>query len=304
MSVELRHLRYFIAVAQAKSFGRAAAALGVAQPALSQQIRRLKSELAVVLFVRGNDGSHLTVAGEAFLPEATASIANAARAIASAQRAGRGESGQLKVGFVGSSAENLIPIALRRFTKERPNVEVSLIETDAAQLPGCFEREDFDVAFMRGPVTDPMLLAELVAVEDVVAVVPESHRLAAQRSIPLAALAKETWVVPPNFVSMPQREMFLARCSRSSFEPMIRAEGATPEAITGLVAAGFGVSMLPKGSHSLLREGIRTVPIQGEKSEVIMVWREDRRSPIASIFMRLTREIADFADLHFLANSK
>ncbi len=139
MSVELRHLRYFIALAEARSFGRAAAALGIAQPALSQQIRRLESEMDVVLFVRGNDGSHLTAAGVAFLPGARASVADAADAVATARRAGRGESGHLKVGFIGSSADNLIPAALRLFAKERPDVEISLVETDLAQLLGCFD---------------------------------------------------------------------------------------------------------------------------------------------------------------------
>jgi DNA-binding transcriptional LysR family regulator len=252
----------------------------------------LESELDVVLFVRGNDGSHLTAAGAAFLPGARASVADVADAVATARRAGRGESGCLKIGFIGSSADNLIPAALRLFAKERPDVEISLVETDLAQLLGCFEREEIDVAFVRRPVDDPTLLTELVAVDDVVAVLPYNHPLAAQQSIPLAALAKDAWVVPPASVSRAYREMLLADCSRSGFEPMISAEAATPEAITGLVAAGNGVSMLPKGSHSLPREGVCTVPIQGEESVVVMAWREERRTPIASIFMSLARQIA------------
>ncbi len=140
MSVELRHLRYFIALAEAESFGRAAAALGIAQPALSQQIRKLENELDIVLFRRGNDGSHLTPAGEAFLPGAEASVADAAAAVASAQRVERGESGRLTVGFIGSSADHLIPAALRLFGMERPDIETSLVETDPAQLSGRFER--------------------------------------------------------------------------------------------------------------------------------------------------------------------
>jgi DNA-binding transcriptional LysR family regulator len=282
----------FIALAEAKSFGRAAAALGIAQPALSQQIRKLEFELDVVLFVRGNDGSHLTAAGVAFLPGARASVADAADAVATARRAGRGESGRLNIGFIGSSADNLIPAALRLFAKERPDVEISLVETDLAQLLGCFEREELDVAFVRRPVDDPTLLTELVAVDDVVAVLPDDHPLAAQQSIPLAALAEDAWVVPPASASRAYREMLFADCSRSGFEPTIGAEAATPEAIIGLVAAGTGVSMLPKGSHSLPREGVCTVPIQGEESVVVMAWREDRRTPIASIFMSFARQIA------------
>lgn len=104
------------------------------------------------------------------------------------------------------------------------------------------------MAFVRRPVDDPTLLTELVAVDDVVAVLPDDHPLAAEQSIPLAALAKDAWVVPPASASRAYREMLIADCSRSGFEPTIGAEAATPEAITGLVAAGTGVSMLPKGA--------------------------------------------------------
>jgi DNA-binding transcriptional LysR family regulator len=292
MSVELRHLRYFIALAEAKSFGRAAAALGIAQPALSQQIRRLESELDLVLFVRGNDGSHLTPAGAAFLPGARASVADVATAVATAKRAGRGESGCLNIGFIESSGDTLIPAALRLFARECPDVEISLVETDLDQLRRRFEQEELDVAFMRRPVDDPALLTESVAVDDVVAVLPDDHPLAARQSIPLVALAEDAWVIPPASTSTAYREMLLADCSRSGFEPTIGAEASTHEAITALVAAGIGVSILPKRSHWLPREGVCTVPIQDEESVVVMAWREDRRTPVASIFMGLAREIA------------
>ncbi len=292
MSVELRHLRYFLALTEAESFGRAASALGIAQPALSQQIRKLESELDVVLFRRGNDGTHLTPAGEAFLPGARASVADALRAVACAQRVARGESGCLNVGFVGSAADHLVPTALRLFGRSHPDIELSLIETGTTQLPGCFECDRFDVAFVHGPVDDPTLLTEPVDVDDVVAVLPDNHPLRGAHSISLDALAQDAWVVAPVSVSKASREMFLAGCSRGGFEPTIRAEASTPEAIIGLVAAGLGVSMLPKGSHSLPRSGVCTVPIRGEESVVVMAWREDRRTPAATAFMHLTRELA------------
>jgi DNA-binding transcriptional LysR family regulator len=292
MSVELRHLRYFIALAESESFGRAAAALGIAQPALSQQIRKLESQLDVVLFRRGNDGSRLTPAGEAFLPGAQASVACAAEAMASARRAGCGKSGRVNVGFVGSSADNLIPASLRLYGREHPDIEISLIETDPIQLPGCFERSELDVAFVRRPVDDPALLTEPVMVDDVVAVLPDDHPLSGEDSIPLCSLAHDAWVIAPASVSRASREIFLADCGRSGFEPAIGAEASTPEAIIGLVACGVGVSMVPKGSHSLPRDGVCTVPIEGEESVVVMAWREDRRTPPASDFMRLVRQLA------------
>ncbi len=162
MSVELRHLRYFVALAEAKSFGRAAPVLGIAQPALSQQIRKLEDELDVVLFTRGNGGSHLTAAGEAFMDGARASLAGAAEAVASARMVARGEHGRLSVGFVGSSADNLIPAALRLYWREHPGVKASLVETDPGRLSGCFERNELDVTFARRPVTSCGLMCQIV----------------------------------------------------------------------------------------------------------------------------------------------
>ena len=293
MSVELRHLRYFIALAGAKSFGRAATVLGIAQPALSQQIRKLECELDVVLFVRGNDGSHLTPAGEAFLPGAAASVADAADAVATAKRVGRGESGRLKVGFIGSSADNLIPAALRLFGKERPDVEISLTETDIAQLPGCFERNELDVAFVRRPVDDPTLLTELVLVDEVVAVLPDDHPLAGERSIPLSALAEDAWVVPCCI----GLEGFPGDVRRRLQPQRLRADDRR----RGVYAGGHYwcrrlrsrcLDVAEGIAYSLPRDGVCTVPIQGEESVVVMAWREDRRTPLASAFMHLMRQIA------------
>jgi DNA-binding transcriptional LysR family regulator len=292
MSVELRHLRYFVALAEAKSFGRAAAALGIAQPALSQQIRKLESELDVVLFRRGNDGSHLTPAGEAFLHGAQASLAGAAEAVASVRRVGQGECGRLNVGFIGSSAHNLIPAALRLFGREYPGIEISLTETDPTRLSRGFEHNELDVAFAPKPLDDPLLVTEPVTADDVVALLPAGHPLGGKESIPLGALAREAWVVAPASVSKASREVFLADCDHCGFKPTIAAEAFTPEAIIGLVACGTGVSMLPLQSHSLPREGVCTVPVQDKKSVVVMAWREDRRTSSANDFMRLVRQLA------------
>jgi len=125
-----------------------------------------------------------------------------------------------------------------------------------------------------------------------VAVLPDGHPLGGEESIPFSALAQDAWVVAPASVSRASREMFLADCDCCGFEPMIAAEAFTPESIIGLVACQTGVSMLPQESRSLPRDGVCTVPIQGKKSVVVMAWREDRRTPIASIFMSLARQIA------------
>jgi DNA-binding transcriptional LysR family regulator len=258
---------------------------------LSQQIRKLEYELDVVLFRRGNDGSHLTPAGEAFMHGAQASLAGAAEAVASARRVGHGECGRLTVGFIGSSADNLIPAALRLYRREHPGVEVSLTEIEPTRLSGCFERSELDVAFVRRPVDDPTLLTEPVTVDDVVAVLPDDHPLSGEESIPLCALARDAWVIAPASVSRASLEVFLADCERVGFKPSIAQEASTPEAIIGLVAAGLGVSTLPRGSHSLPREGVCTVQIEDKKSAVVMAWSEDRRTSAASDFMRLVRQI-------------
>jgi DNA-binding transcriptional LysR family regulator len=292
VNVELRHLRYFIALAEARSFGRAAIALGIAQPALSQQIRKLEDELDVVLFRRGNHGTHLTPAGEAFLPGARVALADAADAVATARRAGRSESGHLTVGFVGSAALELIPAALRVFRKFNPGVEISLAEMELTQMAERFERGGLDVAFLRRPVDDRTLSTEPVRIDEMVAVMPDDHPLCHEESIPLSALATEDWVITPSSVSRAKREIFFADCGCSGFEPAVGAEAFSAEAVVGLVASGAGVAMLPKGSNSLRCEGVCSVPIQNQESVMVMAWREDRRTPAITAFMRLTREIA------------
>lgn len=292
MRVELHHLQYFVALAEEKSFGRAATKLGIAQPALSQQIRKLESELGVVLFARGNDGSHLTPAGVAFLPGAAASLAEAAKAIAVARAVAQGEQGFLKIGFVESAGHILIPVALRRYRSQHPKIAVSLIETDGVDLPACFDREELDIAFLRRPVADRTLQTEFVMVEEVVAVLPADHPRAGQPSLTLASLSSESWVAPTNSASIARREGFLTDCRRSGFEPTIAAEASTPDAIIGLVAAGYGVAILATGSHRMNRQDIRTVPLADAESALVMAWREDRRTAPVTDFMRLVRSIA------------
>ena len=154
--MELRHIRYFLAVAEEGNFTRAAARLGIGQPPLSQQIRDLETEIGAMLFHRVPHGAELTVAGTAFLPEAKASLAAAEKARLAAQSANRGETGRLSLGFTASSAFNsLVSTTIRRFRARWPEVRLSLTEMNTLGLMQKLERGELDATFMRPGLSDP-----------------------------------------------------------------------------------------------------------------------------------------------------
>src|SRR5215208_2490915 len=191
--MELRHLRYFIAVAETLHFGRAAAGLGIAQPPLSQQIQKLEGELGVRLLNRTKRTVKLTDPGRVFLAEARRTVAQAARAADSARRASRGEVGWLAVGFVGSATYSLLPPLLRRFHRRNAGVELSLRELTTAQQLEALHRNEIDVAILRTPAPDPRVVTAVLVEEEFVVALPDSHRLAASRRVALKDLASDAF---------------------------------------------------------------------------------------------------------------
>ena len=179
--MELRHLRYFVAVAEELHFGRAAARLNIAQPPLSRQIRDLEREIGVVLFERTTRGAELTVAGSAFLSEARLTLAQAERAQRTAQRAARGETGRLRVGFVEAATHSgVLPSVLSFFRMHLPSIGLSLFEMDAVQQSDALRDGRVDVGLLHSPPLDAdrWLRVEHVHTDPMILAVPDTHRLA------------------------------------------------------------------------------------------------------------------------------
>jgi DNA-binding transcriptional LysR family regulator len=290
--MELRHLRYFTAVAEELSFTRAARRVGIGQPPLSQQIRDLEDELGTPLFRRLPHGVELTEAGRSFLPEARATLAQAERATRAARRAGAGETGRLRVGFASSASFHaIVPASLGAFRRAYPLVDLSLEETHTTRLLERLAAGALDAVFVRAGAADPegVQLHPLV-IEPMGVVLPVGHRLARAKSVRLSALREETFLLFPRSAGVSLFDEIVGQCRRAGFEPTV--EHAVQEApqltsISNFVAAGLGISVLPRSLARLRVPGVRFLPVAGDVpvARLTLALRPDESSPTAHNFV-------------------
>jgi DNA-binding transcriptional LysR family regulator len=291
--MELRHLRYFIAVAEELHFGRAAARLHIAQPPLSQQIRHLEEELGVPLFTRTKRRVQLTEAGQVFLAEARQTLAQAEQAVRAAQRAHRGEIGRLAVGFVSSATAEVLPAILRMFRARFPEVELTLHELVTSQQVHALRQGRLQMGFLRPPVHDDALALETVLREPLVVLLPNTHDLASRRQIPLSALAHESFILPPHTPGFGLRDHVQQVCQAVGFSPRVSQEALQFQAIIGLVAAGLGISVVPASVRLLRQQGVvyRALQDQTPLREMAIAWRRDDTSSVLQAFLGVVREL-------------
>lgn len=289
--VELRHLRSFIVLAEELHFGRAAKRLGIAQPPLSQQVARLERLLGYTLFTR-RPSVTLTAAGTALLVPARRALDQVAYGVDATRRAGRGESGILTVGFAASTMATRVPEVLRVFRRRHPGVELVLRELSTAAQLDALRSGFIDVGFLREPVADPAIVAERVVKEPFSAVLPPGHRLASHRTIDLAALAGEGFVLFPRAVAPALYDQVRAICRAAGFEPRQVQEAEEWLTIVGLVDAGLGVSIVP-ASFERLRWGKvsyhRLARIR-RLTTISMCHRAGEQDPLVAAFAAVARE--------------
>jgi DNA-binding transcriptional LysR family regulator len=295
--VELRHLRYFVAVAEELHFGRAAERLHIAQPPLSRQIRDLEREVGTPLFERGSRGVDLTHAGVAFLPEARLVLAQAERAQRTAQRAARGETGRLRVGFVEAATHSgILPDVLSFFRMHLPNIGLSLLEMDSSQQAEALREGRIDLGVLSTPPLDAArwLQSELVYEERLVAAIPETHRLAAKGRLSLRDLAAESFILRPRSADPASYDDILARCRAAQFSPAVAQEATGWHTILGLVSAGVGVAFVPESLAQLQRPGVVYRPVRdlSVNVELTLVWKQGEKSPVRERFVTTLRAVA------------
>lgn len=291
MVPELRVLRYFVAVAEELHFGRAAERMLVTQPALSRQIAELEAQLGVALLVRTSRSVRLTDAGAALLVEARRALAQAERAVEAAHRAGRGEVGRVRVGFLASACNSVLPPAVAVFRARYPTVTLDLEGLlDGEQLRRLAEGE-LDVGFVRAAPGDPALLSEVVLSEPLAAVLPADHRLAGAATLELSALADEAFILWPRADATESYDTLLSACRQAGFSPRIALHLVDASAILGMVAAGLGVSVLAHSYKVLGREGVRFVPLPALTSSLRVVWSLDQLTPPLRRFLDVVREV-------------
>ncbi|WP_337268039.1 LysR family transcriptional regulator [Oryzifoliimicrobium ureilyticus] len=263
--MELRHIRYFLAVAEAGNFTRAAVKLGIGQPPLSQQIRDLETEIGARLFHRVPHGAELTEAGMAFLPEAQAALASSERAKLAARRATRGESGRLTLGFTASSAFNTaVTGTIRRFRRQWPDIALSLTEMNSNWLMEKLLREEIDAAFIRPGLENPKdVVLKRLPDEPLLVALPSHHRLARRKAVPLQALEGEPFILFPRTVGLSLYDDIVAGCREAGFELNVTQEAPQIPSVVNLVAADLGVSIVPISVSQIAIEGVAYRPIEG-----------------------------------------
>jgi DNA-binding transcriptional LysR family regulator len=265
--MELRHIRYFLAVAEEQNFTRAAKKVGIGQPPLSQQIRALEHELETPLFHRLSRGARLTSAGKAFLPEARLIVQQAERAKRMALLGAKGQVGQLRIGFTSSAIfRPIVPAIVRAFHEHHPEVELALTENDTTQLLQLLGDNKLDVVFIRPGRRDPEL-ADIYRFKDEssMAVLPSTHALTKRRTIRLSALSNEPFVIFPRTAGASLFDELIDACRRSGFDPLIAHEAPQISSAPNLVSAGLGVSIVPASIAAQIQvRGVVYLPIVGE----------------------------------------
>jgi len=264
--MELRHLRYFVAVAEELNFTRAAERLGISQPPLSLQIRQLEKELGTPLFHRRGRSVELTDAGRLLLEEARVILRQVETAKNGVRRRARGETGRLVVGSAGATYFHpLIPEIIREYGRRYPDIILAPQASNTALLVARLRAGQVDVALIRPPIADvERLLIEPLVDEDTVVVLPNGHRLSKLSSVPLAALAKEIFVLYPRALNPGNYDAIIAACRSAGFNPTLGQEAPQIVSVIPLVAAGLGVSVVPRSTARILSDEVCYRPIEGD----------------------------------------
>jgi DNA-binding transcriptional LysR family regulator len=291
--IDLRHLRYFVAVAEELHFGRAAKRLGIAQPPLSITIQRLEGELEVTLFERTSRRVQLTDAGRRLLEKARDILADVGRVPGEVQRAARGETGSLTVAFAASVMFLSLPKIVRRFREQFPRVRLELLELPTGPQILALRAGTLDIGFLREPPADPVLHTETMMRERLVLALSKRHPLARRARVRLEDVAHDDFVLFPSDVAPGLYAQVLALCAEAEVTPRVVQTSRELYTTVSLVEAGMGVTIVPASVQKMGWRGIRYVPLTSPAAitHIDAAWRTDNGSPIISAFLAIARTV-------------
>ncbi|MBF2009042.1 MAG: LysR family transcriptional regulator [Chlorogloeopsis fritschii C42_A2020_084] len=296
--MELRHLRYFIAVAEELHFSRAAERLHIAQPPLSQQIQQLETELGVELFDRKTKRQvQLTEAGRVFLREAYQLLAQLEEAIELTRSTGRGERGQLRVGFISSVTYDVLPNILEAFHQQFPEVELILQELTTTEQENALRNHRIQVGFAHLPLEDDSLCWECIQQENLFVALPVIHPLAKQEQIVVRSLADEQFILFPRYLGIGLYDKIIALCQQGNFTPKVAQEAIQMQTIIGLVSAGMGIAIVPSSLQNLQRTGVvyRAIAQATPLVETAVVWQPEAETPVMQQFLKVVRSVCNIS---------
>ena len=300
--MELRHLRYFVAVAEHGHITRAAESLGIQQPPLSQQIKALEEELGVQLLRRRPRGVELTDAGSAFLERARVILGEVDRAFASTRRTARGEQGRVVVGFTSSAPFHpFVPRVIRMYREASPHVSLVLEESGSSELVQGLHNEIIDAAFIRSPIADVVNLQVTPLIDEkMVVALPTGHALAAQSgALALTELANHTFILYKRPGAPGLYDSIITACRGAGFSPRVGQEAPRIVSTLNLVAAGLGVSVVPDSLRRLQMDGVVYRELADDAqltAPLILACRRGENSAAVQRFIELVHHSAEHID--------
>lgn len=292
MKFGLRHIRYFIAVAEELHFRRAAEKLNISQPALSRAIQYLEQELDVVLFIRNNKNVHLTIAAEVLLEGSRVFINSIETTVENTKRANKGEVGLLKIGYTDFAISGVLPALLTSFKQKHADITINpshgMTNSQLKQL----QVETLDIGFVTGPINRPDMESCIIQYDPLVCIVPEEHPLATRQSINLSELANEPFVMG----TLHEWEYFyyylIPLCRQAGFVPNVVQEAFNSVGILGLVACNMGVTVLTRSTYNYSSSGLVAIPLEDVTEHVmtIAIWNANQHSGAKKLFIDYIRE--------------
>ncbi|PUA17134.1 LysR family transcriptional regulator [Glaciimonas sp. PCH181] len=290
--IELRHLTYFRTVAETLHFGRAAGLLHISQPPLTRQIAALERELGVMLFDRSRRNVQLTQAGQNFYKD-TAEIFNALdRAKRNAVSTSAGKSGALMVGFMMSSAYNILPSVTRHYSAAYPEVDMQLTEYVPNLLAIDIKENKCDVGIMYRPEDCAGLDSRTIYCEPLVLVLPKNHRLASSEMISPKDLASESFISIPRTIAPVVYDLIVDYCRVNGFSPRIKLATNLQQTIVNLVGEGLGVAMVPSSMQAMhLETTVFKRMTDAPMVEVAVIWNKENRNPCLRTFVETAEEV-------------
>jgi DNA-binding transcriptional LysR family regulator len=299
--MELRHLRYFVAVAEELSFTRAAERLHIGQPPLSQQIQALEAEVGAQLLERSKRWVRLTVAGTLFLDDARRVLALSEQAKLTARRAQRGEAGELRIGFTFSTPFTpLFATVINRYRARYPDVLLTLRELATLPQIAMLEKRELDLGFVRPPETAiPDAVSLTVLRHDpLIAVLPAGSPLARQEKVAIRDLRDQPFIMYPKTAGTGIYPQIFRLCKEAGFVPDIAMEAGEASTMIGLVAAGCGITVLPGSFDSIHMEGACYRPLADPDANTVLslAQRKDAHSALVDGFIALARAAAEEAE--------
>ena len=292
--MELRHLRYFVAVARERNFTRAAEVLHIAQPPLSRQIQQLEDELGIGLIERGSRPLRLSEAGRLFYEQAVQVLERIDEIKTLVSRLHDADRGRFSIGFVASTLYGKLPEVIRSYRAARPNVEIALLELTSVEQIAALKEGRIDVGFGRIPLDDPALERQLLRNEKLIAAVPANHPvLAKAKALRLEDLAVELLVVYPKAPRPSYADQVLSLFREAGLKPPGVQEVRELQTALGLVAAAMGVCLVPASVETLRRDNVAYRRLESVQavSPVIMSSRKGDRSPEIALILKLISQM-------------